>query len=113
MARVDEQQRTVVALGVGSYHQHGNQTSINGLSISNIPVAGWSDTQWAVNGNSAWYFAFYVGVHANVYKASHLGVWANLPGDSTPFPIPESSWLLMSGIIGTGMFARRMRMRQK
>ena len=69
----------------------------------------WSATEYALDTNFAWGFAFPDGYQTNLGKTSLLYAWAVHSGDVSAVPIPAAAWLFGSGLLGLIGVARRKR----
>ena len=88
------------------------QTSVDGITFTNIQAIHWSGT--AANTDTDWTFRFFVGDQLTLLNVVPLGAWPVRPGDVgavSAVPEPSGVLLLGTGILALGLARRRERQR--
>ena len=95
--------------GTGGANKTGNQTSVDGVTFTNIQSRVWSGTEF--DSGIAWSFFFDDGGQGDVSKNGRNAGWAVRSGDvGAAVPEPSVALLLASGLFGL-MVTRRQRRR--
>jgi hypothetical protein len=69
----------------------------------------WSGTQSSVLPNSAWSLDTINGYQFAPFKTNFINALAVSPGQVSAVPLPAAAWLMLSGLSGLGVLARKKR----